>query len=262
MPFTFAHPVAVLPIHSRCKKWISLPSLVVGSLIPDAGYYLPMPDHYKENAHTWLGAVVFGLPVGILVLLIFYWVAPEIAFLLPSPHREALAAEIKTPPASLRRAVMAICGIVLGAETHVLWDSFTHQTGWLVERTPFLREPLWGDRLPVYFALQILSSVFGVCLLLYLYDRWIRAGGEQPWMWQGPSWRFCVWLAVLSGCFVEAMTESHAVHAIASFHFLQSSRHFGLIFVTSLIRNVLLASCAVAIFAKFHRFRSAKDLPS
>lgn len=239
-----------------------MPSLVVGSLIPDAGYYLPMPDHYKENAHTWLGAVVFGFPVGIVVLLIFYWAAPEIAFLMPSPHREALAAEIKAPTASLRGAVMAACGIVLGAETHVLWDSFTHQTGWLVEQIPLLQQPLWGNRLPVYFALQILSSVFGVCLLLYLYDRWIRTGGKQPWIWQRASWRFYVWLAVLTGCFAEAMTESRAVHGIARFHFLQSSRHFGLILVTSLIRNVLLASCALAIFAKLLRSRSAKDLPS
>src|SRR5580700_6014062 len=36
MPFTFSHPAAVLPVHSRFKNWIPLSALVIGSLVPDA----------------------------------------------------------------------------------------------------------------------------------------------------------------------------------------------------------------------------------
>jgi hypothetical protein len=248
MPFTLSHPAAILPIHRRCKKWISLPPLVVGSLVPDAGYYFPMPDHYKENAHTFLGAFSFSLPVGIIVLLIFYWVAPEIAFLLPSPHREVLQPRINVP-ASLRQALMAVCGIVIGAETHVLWDSFTHQTGWVVERVPLLREPLWGTQLTFHVALQDLSTVLGLCILLYVYDRWMKAAGLRPWIWQRPSWRFYLWLLVLAACFLAAVMESHAVHAIASFHLLHS-RRFALVLVLSFMRNILVALCALSICVK------------
>ncbi len=257
MPFTFAHPAAVLPIHSRFKKWIPLSALVIGSLVPDAAYYLPMPGHFKQNSHTFLGTFSSALPVGILVLLIFYWIAPQVVFLLPSPHREVLQPRIKTP-ASLVEVLMAACGIVLGAESHVLWDSFTHQAGWAVERVPLLREPLVGDKVPVYLALQYLSTVFGLCVILYAYHRWMKAAGFPRWMWQRPSWRFYLWAAVLCACSVEAFVESHALHALASF---PRSRHFAVVFITSFVRNVLIALCTVSIGAKVLAFFLSQKPP-
>jgi len=248
MPFTFSHPAAVLPIHSRFKKWIPLSALVIGSLVPDAAYYLPMPEHFKRNSHTLLGTFYSSLPVGIFVLLIFYWTAPQVVFLLPSPHREALQPKIKVP-GSLVEALMAACGIAIGAVTHVLWDSFTHETGWAVERVPLLRMLLLGNRIPVYIVLQYLSTVIGLCILLYVYDRWMKAAGFQPWMWQRPSWRFYLWLVVFAGCFVAAIIESHTVHAIVGLYFLRS-RHFVLVFLTSFVRNMLIALLAVSIGAK------------
>ena len=249
MPFTFSHPAAILPIHFRYKKWISLPPLVIGSLVPDAGYYLPMPNHFKENAHTLLGTILFSLPVGIIVLLIFYWIAPAVVFLLPSPHREALQPRIKVPAFSLREVLIAISGIALGAATHVLWDSFTHRTGWIVERVALLRQTPFGTRIPVYMALQYLSSVLGFCLLLYVYDRWMKAAGFRPWIWSRPSWRSCLWLAVLGGSLIAAIIESHTVHAITGLYLLHS-RRFVLILLTSFVRNVLIALCVVSVGAK------------
>lgn len=257
MPFTFSHPAAILPIHSRFKKWLSLPPLVVGSLVPDAGYYLRMPESYKEHAHTFLGAFSFSLPVGIIALIIFYWIAPEAAFLLPSPHREALQQRLKVP-ASLPEALMAACGIVLGAETHVLWDSFTHKMGAAVQRVPFLRDDLFGSRIPIYLALQYLSSVVGLCILVYVYSRWIKTAGFRAWKWQSPSWRFYLWLVILVGCFVEAIAESDTVHAITSLYFLQS-RHFAFIFIISFVRNVLAALCALSISVKLINPPSLRD---
>src|SRR5450631_2612712 len=102
MPFTFSHPAAVLPVHSGFKKWIPLSALVIGSLIPDAAYYLPMPEHFKQNSHTLLGTFSSSLPVGIFVLFIFYWIAAPAAFLLPSPHRDALQSKLTPRPASIQ----------------------------------------------------------------------------------------------------------------------------------------------------------------
>jgi Domain of unknown function (DUF4184) len=256
MPFTLAHPAAVLPIHSRWKRWLSLAPLVVGSMVPDAGYYLPMPDGYKEHAHTWLGPL-YSLPLGIAVLLIFYWVAPEIAFLLPSPHREALQSKIKTPARSVWSALLAACGIVIGAETHIAWDSFSHSDGWLVEHIRFLREPI--GRIQPYFVSEVLSSLAGIWILLYVYDRWAKSQGFRVWTWQDSSWRAVLWLAVLTACVVPAVIESHTVRAILSLSFLYG-RHFALVFATSFVRNFLVALCAVALYMKVFRRRTPLDV--
>jgi len=258
MPFTFAHPAAIIPIRSRFKKWIPLPALVIGSLVPDAAYYLPVPGDFKDHAHTLQGTISFSLPLGIILLLIFYWLAPEIVFLLPSPHREALQPLSKPPAFSISEAGLAVCGIVLGAATHVLWDSFTHSRGWIVERVPLLQQIIPGSRMPVHLALQFLSTLLGLCLLLYFYDRWLHAAGFAPWVWQKPSWRFYLWTAVLGVCFVASVIESHAIHAIANYYW-QHSRHFGLILITSFVRNLLIALCVVSVATKLVILYRSKD---
>lgn len=257
VPFTFAHPAAVVPIHNRWKRWLALAPLAVGSMVPDAGYYLPLPDSFKAVAHTALGTLYSALPVGIVVLLIFYWVAPEVVFLLPSPHREALLRKIEKPTLSLRNASMAVCAIAIGAETHVVWDSFVHQDGWVAERIVFLHKRIWG--IPPYLALQVVSSIAGLWIVWYLYDRWAMSQGFRAWSWQESSWRMPLWIAVLAGCVAQALIESHTVQAILSLVFLHR-KHFALIFVISLVRNFLLAVCVAAIYIKLFGRRARLDV--
>ena len=229
-------------------------------MVPDAGYYLPLPDYYKDNAHELVRGLVVSVPVGIVILLIFYWVAPEITFLLPSPHRQALRRRMEAASLSLRSALLAACGIVIGAETHVLWDSFTHVDGWMVERVAFLREPI--GRVHPYFVLQLLLSVVGMYVLLYVYDRWAMSEGFRLWTWREESawrWRALLWLAVLSGCFVAAMIESRTVQAIVSLDFLKG-RHFALVLITSFVRDFLLALCAAAVCVKIFGRRTRLDV--
>jgi hypothetical protein len=147
MPFTFSHPAAVLPIHSKLKKWIPLSALIIGSLVPDAAYYLPMPEQFKENSHSLLGTFSSSLPVGVLVWLIFYWLAAPAAFLLPAPHREAIGPQLPRGLTSILQALGVVSGILLGAWSHVLWDSFTHEQGWIVSHTSLLQRTLVGHRL-------------------------------------------------------------------------------------------------------------------
>jgi hypothetical protein len=260
VPFTLAHPAAVLPIHSRWKRWFSLAPLVVGSMVPDAGYYLPVPDYYKENAHELVRGLAASVPAGIVVLLIFYWVAPEITFLLPSPHREALLRRMGAATLSVRSALLAVCGIAIGAETHVVWDSFTHVDGWMVEHVAFLREPI--GRIHPYFILQVLSSVAGMYIVVYVYDRWGMSEGFRLWTWREESagrWRAFLWLAVLSGCFVAAMIESRTAQAIVTFDFLKG-RHFALVLVTSFVRDFLVALCVAAVCVKIFGRRTRLDV--
>ena len=115
-----------------------------------------------------------------------------------------------------------------------------------IEQVPFLRQPLFADRLPLYDSIEGLSSVIGLCIILYVYDRWMTAGGFQIWAWRKPSWRSYLWLFIFGGCLAEAILKNHAVHGIESFHLLQRE-HFTFV-LTSFVRNVLLALCGVSLF--------------
>jgi len=67
MPWTFAHPAAVLPL--RPLRRLSFGALVVGSISPDIGYYVGHFD-LAGAAHTLSGLVTLSLPTG-LVLMVF-----------------------------------------------------------------------------------------------------------------------------------------------------------------------------------------------
>ena len=90
MPWTFAHPAAVVPLRRYCPGLLSFPALVIGSLTPDLGYHLRMMRlaHY---AHTAEGSLVVCLPAGLLLLAMLCLLRQPIWSLLPQPHRSALA---------------------------------------------------------------------------------------------------------------------------------------------------------------------------
>jgi Domain of unknown function (DUF4184) len=252
MPFTFSHPAAVLPIHSRFKNWIPLSALVIGSLVPDAAYYLPMPEHFRNHSHALLGTFSSSLPLGILVWLIFYWLAPSAVFLLPSPHREAIEPRLKPRLASLPQALGVALAVLIGAWSHVLWDSFTHVRGWIVKHSPLLQRPLFGNGPPAYKDLQYFSSVFGLCVLFYAYNKWLKASGFRLWIWRKPGWRFYLWFGVAVICLVAAAIEGHAITAIRNLYF-DHTGHFALKWFTSFVRDFLIALCAVAIAANMSK---------
>jgi|SRR5580658_3462444 hypothetical protein len=258
MPFTFSHPAAVLPIHSRFKNWIPLSALVIGSLVPDAEYYLPMPEHFRTHAHTLLGTFSTSLPAGVLLWLTFYWLAAPAVFLLPSPHREVLGPQLKPRLASIPQALGVALGVLIGAWSHVLWDSFTHVRGWIVRHVPLLQRPLFGNGMPAYKGLQYFSSIFGLCLLFYAYNKWIRTSGRQLWIWRKPAWRFYLWSAVVVICLVAAGIEGHGITAIRNV-FFEHTGYFALKFFSSFVRDFLIALCAVAIAAKFLGFGSSRQ---
>jgi len=259
MPFTFSHPAAVLPIHSRFKGyWIPFSALVIGSLVPDAAYYLPMPEHFKQNSHTLLGTFSTSLPLGVLVWLIFYWLATPVVFLLPAPHREAIQSLRKPRLAFMQQALGVVSGILLGAWSHVLWDSFTHERGWIVKLSPLLQRLVFGSTMPGYKFLQYLSSIFGLCVLLYAYNKWMKSRGFRLWIWRRSSWRFYLWMGVAIICSLAALIEIHAHGAIATTAFLRS-RHFALVFFTTFVGNFLIALCTVAISAKILGLGSSRQ---
>ena len=95
-------------------------------------------------------------------------------------------------------------------------------------------------------------------MLLYVYNKWMKASGFQRWIWLRPSWRFYLWLGVAVISFVAALFEVHAFAAIANASFLHN-KHLALLLVTTFIRDFLIGLCAVAITAKMLGFGSSRQ---
>jgi hypothetical protein len=177
MPFTFAHPAAVLPLRKYCPKLFSLPALVVGSLMPDLGYYL----HnwiWSICGHSFSGSLTFDLPAGAIVLSLFYLTIRPVARLLPYPHREACSAicPAVTLP-GFRSILVALVSLLIGAWTHIIWDGFTHAGGWCVRQFAAVTPPLvtlGGCQVTVWHVLQHSSTILGLVLLVTAYTRYVR----------------------------------------------------------------------------------------
>ena len=69
MPFTFSHPAIVLPF-LKTKK-LSATGLIVGSMCPDFEYFIRMKVQ-SSISHTFLGLIVFNLPIGLLATFLFH----------------------------------------------------------------------------------------------------------------------------------------------------------------------------------------------
>ena len=199
MPFTLCHPAAVLPIRRLFPERFELAALVIGSLTPDVGYYLSRFD-IATAAHTFAGSFTLCLPVGALLLLLFYGLRRPVSFLLPMPHRGALLALCDNGrPFTAVRLIALIASLLIGAWTHIVWDAFTHETGWFVQRIAPLGA-VWATigtaELRGYYLLQQLSTLAGGVILIVSYRAWLRRD-DTPVRQGGERWRYLLWSGML-----------------------------------------------------------------
>lgn len=178
MPSTFTHPLGVLPFRRLCPAPLNFAALVIGSMSPDFGYYV---QHFPAArfAHTIVGTFIVCLPTGLVVLALFYLLRRPLCFVLPQPHRDALMplASLRPPPLSPQGFLGSGASVLLGAWTHTVWDSFTHDGGWSVEHIAFLREPLFhvgSTAFAASYVLQQLSTFGGGAALALAYFIWLR----------------------------------------------------------------------------------------
>jgi hypothetical protein len=181
MPFTVSHAAAALPFHAFLRR-LPLAALMVGSMAPDFPYFVPFAP-MRSSTHSIPGLFWFCLPVGLVVWFVFVrWMERPTMALLPDAWREKV-----TPTGSLtpRLLGLAAAGVVLGATTHLIWDSFTHSHTWATSALPTLRArhvALGGA--PLYHLLQVASSVFGLAVLsMWLLNLRNRPLPESPFDW-------------------------------------------------------------------------------
>ncbi len=161
-----------------------LSALVVGSLAPDFRYFLDLAP-FGHFSHSIMGAFIFCLPVGLAVLWVFQAVMKlPLVSLAPEHHQERLAvmaAPFQWRPAG--RFILIVCSVLLGTFSHIAWDAFTHDHGFVVRNVPELRAPPleeFGSTRPLYNMLQYGSSLLGMALLVLWYWLWFKRAPRQP----------------------------------------------------------------------------------
>jgi hypothetical protein len=165
MPFTISHAAAALPVHALSNSRLPLAALMIGSLSPDLVFYIPRSVEY-DLSHSFTGLFTICLPIGLLIWMFFVRVLerPTLAW-LPDQWRVRVA---PTPAWSVRSLLVAAAAVVLGAATHLIWDSFTHSSTPVVDALPSFRNEVFTvGEFPIrfYYLLQLLSSVFGLVVL-------------------------------------------------------------------------------------------------
>lgn len=174
MPFTFAHPAAVMPLCRRLPYPGVMSALVIGSMAPDFVYWLPLPI-YREMSHTVPALFLFCLPAGLSVFWLYHTLLKRpLVALLPR------AIFVRLPPLQpirwrLRHVVPVLLALLLGAITHLVWDAFTHYNTPVTRLLPGLETPLLtgsGYVLRVYKVLQHGSTLAGFGVLALYGWRW------------------------------------------------------------------------------------------
>jgi hypothetical protein len=179
MPFTLSHPAAIIPF---ARQRLVLSALVVGSMSPDFLYFINLAPR-GQFGHTAAGVFLFCLPLGTLALWLFHTL---MKWPLLSLCPQALQERLMWPARdftfrAMSRQLLIVLSILIGAGTHLLWDGFTHEYGWAVNRLSFLSWSLTeigGRSIPVFKLLQHLSTVIGGGALLYCF---------LHWMWRAPQ---------------------------------------------------------------------------
>jgi hypothetical protein len=209
MPFTLAHPAAILPLWRRAPRRLSLLGLVLGALVPDLDltrhWAIAARPHFDREAtflHSPLGILTLGVPAA----LVLGWVFERYV-------RRTLPAAL--PPAWTRPGpeggsssgvgpgiATFLASVLLGAATHVLWDSCTSAGGLGGKLFPFAKRRLFtvvGMRVTALRMASFGSSALGLALIARAARRPPRPAAFLAPRARGAYWAFAIGATLASG---------------------------------------------------------------
>ncbi|QIG41918.1 DUF4184 family protein [Nocardioides anomalus] len=180
MPLTMSHPAAVLPL-----RFLGLPmtAMVVGSMVPDVWVFARWHRAYAL-AHTPVGVLTVDAAVSVLVVAAWFaLVRDPLVDLAPAAVRSRLAPHRRL---GLRSWLLVVPAAVVGASTHVFWDSFTHAGRWGVDRVGWLQLAHAG--LPGFRWAQYASGLLGLVVVGVAAVRHLRALPRRTPRRPRPRW--------------------------------------------------------------------------
>jgi hypothetical protein len=190
MPATIpAHPAAVLPLKLLSPRRFDGVALVVGSAAPDLGYAIEGLG-VEVHSHAWHSVAWFSLPLTLVIAALVRRAAPAVAAHLPAGG--PLAIRDYGVLATVRHPLrVTIRSSLLGAVSHLVWDTFTHP--YVLMMDPFRG----GDTylpglhhtavagLPWWRAIQVVSEVLGAVTTLAVA---VHIGRRRLLVtWHGPA---------------------------------------------------------------------------
>jgi len=139
---------------------------VIGSFSPDFIYFILLAP-LGHSTHTIQGVFLFCVPAGLGVLWVYHsLLKAPLAALFPDPLGKALLdPNPQHRVVSIRRLPALAASVALGAFTHLLWDGFTHESGWALTLLPFLKVnviDLGFEQVPFTRVLHHASSLVGL----------------------------------------------------------------------------------------------------
>jgi hypothetical protein len=183
MPFTLAHPLAIVPVAALDRRrTLPLAALAIGTMIPDLPFFFGITSE-SSVTHSIPGLFAACLPLGLVALALYHGLLKRpLLALLPGPVRRRCGALLKPLGPISPEFVLATCvAILIGAATHILWDAFTHGGrlgAWLF---PWLHDIAFVIRrrraVPWFEVFQLVSSALGVALLGVVCLAWLA---RQP----------------------------------------------------------------------------------
>lgn len=169
MPFTPCHSAAVLPFVR--SKYLSATGLIIGTMAPDFEYFFRL-DVRGVYGHTVLGIFYFDLPVTIFLAFIFHLVVKKNLVDNLPPFFQARFQDIRNSDFVgyvKDHKLDFVISIIIGTATHIIWDGFTHRTGFFVNALPAIYEGRtfhFGEvDYPFWYAMQYFSTIVGGAIL-------------------------------------------------------------------------------------------------
>jgi len=211
MPFTLSHPALVLPLNLLPKKWVSITGLVIGSMAPDFQSFFTDGD--KTQTHTWWAILWFCLPVSIIVSFLYHLSVREMLithlprFLQLKFIRYKDLDWVRT---FKRNWFVIIISIVIGAASHLFWDSFSHFNGFFITGNRSLQgnAVIGGRSIEIPFLIQYLNSAIGLLIVGIAILQVPRSRNVRIRIVIGKYWMVIGILAVILLIFRLESTES------------------------------------------------------
>ncbi|MBD1398437.1 DUF4184 family protein [Pontibacter sp. JH31] len=245
MPFTAAHPAAILPLLRR-SRWFSATGLITGSIAPDFQYFFLLPL-FRHSGHTLEGLLYFNLPVAFVLAMVFHVIVrrPVVAHLPTWLQSRALAVPRLSWISYMReRWLVFATSVIIGASTHIFWDGFTHYGGYFVQQWPALTRTttILGMEMMYCRILQHTSTLVG-SLAILLYTWQLPAVAIPDGM--GLRRKFWFWTGIGVAGF------GFMVFALFASAFMRSLMGI----VVSFLSGAMLATLALSIALQISRYR-------
>ncbi|MBS1776460.1 MAG: DUF4184 family protein [Bacteroidetes bacterium] len=168
MPFTFAHPAAILPFRFIPQKYYSWTGLIIGSMVPDFQAFFQLGGG-KMLSHSWIGIFIYDLPVGLLLGFVFHLIVRDpLIDNLPQSFAERLVNYHRTNWVKVfqKRYGIILFSLLIGILSHIILDRITHTDTYSYSDRVGLKLSI-EDKVEWSRILQRGGSIVGFALLLW-----------------------------------------------------------------------------------------------